>query len=157
MSDHDLVITELDLKIKPPKKKPRKIFLFKRADVDRLRENISSNLEVLRHTECESASELDDLWIKFKSTILDAVEQNVPSKNISGRWHVPWLTPSLKRAICKKQRLYRKAKQLQTHESWAKFKNFRKATKSKLLESYNDYAGADPGEVKWVNLHPPFF
>ena len=139
MSDHDLVITELDLKIKPPKKKPRKIFLFKRADVDRLRENISSNLEVLRHTECESASELDDLWIKFKSTILDAVEQNVPSKNMSGRWHVPWLTPCLKRAIRKKQRLYRKAKQLQAHESWAKFKNFRKATKSKLLEAYNDY------------------
>ena len=48
MSDHDLVITELDHKIKPPKKKPRKIFLFKRADVDRLRDNISSNLEVLR-------------------------------------------------------------------------------------------------------------
>ena len=88
MSDHDLVITELDLKIKPPKKKRRKIFLFKRADVDRLRDNISSNLEVLRQIECESASKLDDLW----STILDAVEQNVPSKNISGRWHVPWLT-----------------------------------------------------------------
>ena len=139
MSDHDLVITELDLKIKPPKKKPRKIFLFKRADVDRLRESISSNLEVLRHIECESASELDDLWIKCKSTILDAVEQNVPSKNISGRWHVPWLTPSLKRAIRKKQRLYRKAKQRKTHESWAKFKNFRKATKSKLLEAYNGY------------------
>jgi len=139
MSDHDLVVTELDLKIKPPKKKPRKIFHFKRADVDRLRDNISSNLEVLRLIECESASELDDLWIKFKSTILDAVEQNVPSKNISGRWHVPWFTPSLKRVIRKKQRLYRKAKQLQTHESWAKFKNFRKATKSQLLEAYNDY------------------
>ena len=138
MSDHDLVNSELDLKIKPPKKKPRKIFLFKRADVDRLRDNISSNLEVLRHIECESASELDDLWIKFKSTpILDAVGQSVPSKNISGRWHVPWLTPSLERAIRKKQRLYRKAKQLQTQESWVKFKNFRKATESKLLGAYN--------------------
>ena len=88
MSDHDLVITELDHKIKPPKKKPRKIFLFKRADVDRLRDNISSNLQVLRQIECDSTSELDDLWC----TTLDAVEQNVPSKNISGRWHVPWLT-----------------------------------------------------------------
>ena len=32
------------------------------------------------------------------------------------RWHVPWLTLPLKGAIRKKQRLYRKAKQLQTHE-----------------------------------------
>ena len=139
MSDHDLVINELDLKMKPPKKKPRKIFLFKRADGETLRDNISNNLEVLGHIECESASKLDDLWIKLKSTILDAVEQNVPTKNIFGRWHVPWLIPSLKRAIRKKQCLYRKAKQLQTHESWAKFKSFRKASKSKLLEAYNDY------------------
>ena len=48
------------------------------------------------------------------------------------RWHVPWLTSPLKRAIRKKQRLYRKAKQLQTHEK-KKEKN-RKATKSKLLK-----------------------
>jgi len=41
MSDHDLVVTELVLKIKPPKKKPRKIFLFKRPDVGSLRDNIS--------------------------------------------------------------------------------------------------------------------
>ena len=51
-----------------------------------------------------------------KSTILKADEQYVPYKKISGRWHVPWLTPPLKRAIRKKQRLYRKAKHLQTHE-----------------------------------------
>ena len=82
MSDH-----ELDFKMKPPKKKPRKIFLFKRADVDVY--SISNYLEALRSIECESASELDDLWVKFKSTILKAVEQCVPRKKISRRWHVP--------------------------------------------------------------------
>ena len=51
MSDHDLVITELDLKIKPPKKKRRKIFLFKRADVERLRDSISNDVEALRSIE----------------------------------------------------------------------------------------------------------
>ena len=42
------------------------------------------------------------------------------------RWHVPWLTLPLKGAIRKKQRLYRKAKQLQTHE-----KKKQKSTKNK--------------------------
>ena len=84
MSDHDLVITELDLKMKPPKKKPRKIFLFKRADVERLGDSISNDVEALCTIECKSASELDDLWAKFKSTILKAVEQYVPHKKISG-------------------------------------------------------------------------
>ena len=80
MSDHDLVITELDLKIKPPKKKPRKIFLFKRADVERLRDSISNDVEALRSIEWKSASELDDLWAQFESTILKAIEQYVPYK-----------------------------------------------------------------------------
>ena len=83
MSDHDLVITELDLKMKPPKKKPRKVFLFKRADVERLRDSISNDLEALRSIEWKSASELDDLWAKFESTILKAIEQYVPYKKNS--------------------------------------------------------------------------
>ena len=122
MSDHILVLTELELKTKPLKRKPRKIFLFKRADVERLRDSISNDLEALRSTECESASELE-------STILKAVEEYVPQKKIPGHWHGPWLTQPPKRVIRKKERLYRKAKQLQTHESWAKFK---KATKRSL-------------------------
>ena len=44
MSDHILVLTELELKTKPLKRKPRKIFLFKRADVERLRDSISNDL-----------------------------------------------------------------------------------------------------------------
>ena len=64
----------------------------------------SDDLEALRSIECESASELDDIWVEFKSTILRAVDQYVPHKKISERWHVPWLTPPLKRAIRKKQR-----------------------------------------------------
>ena len=26
-----------------------------------------------------------------------------------------------------------------------------------LKDPKNEVAGADPGEVKWVNFHPPFF
>ena len=50
------------------------------------------------------------------------------------RWHVPWLTSPLKRAIRKKQRLYRKAKQLQTHE-----KKKQKSNKEQAFKTCNDY------------------
>lgn len=49
----------------------------------------SDDLEALRSIECESASELDDIWVEFKSTILRAVDQYVPHKKIPERWHVP--------------------------------------------------------------------
>ena len=50
------------------------------------------------------------------------------------RLHVPWLTPPLKRAIRKKQRLNRKAKQLQAHE-----KKKQKSNKELAFKTYNDY------------------
>ena len=50
------------------------------------------------------------------------------------RWHVPWLISPLKRAIRKKQRLYRKAKQLQTNE-----KKKQKSNKEQAFKTYNAY------------------
>ena len=52
------------------------------------------------------------------------------------RWHVPWLTSPLKRAIRKKQRLHRKAKQLQTHVK--KNKN-QKSNTEQAFKTYNAY------------------
>ena len=52
------------------------------------------------------------------------------------RWHVPWLTSPLKRAIRKKQRLHRKAKQLQTHVK--KNKNQKRNTEQ-AFKTYNAY------------------
>ena len=70
--------------------------------------------------------------MKPSPTILKAVEQYVITyKKISGRWHVTWLTPPLKRAIRKQQRLYRKAKQLQTH------KKEQKSNKEQAFKTYD--------------------
>ena len=46
---------------------------------------------------------------------------------------VAYTTP--KESYSEKNSVSRKAKQLQTHESWAKLKKFRKTTKSKLYET----------------------
>ena len=42
MSDHDCIITDLNLKVTRPKTRPRKIFLYKRANVDEMKEEIES-------------------------------------------------------------------------------------------------------------------
>ena len=61
-------------------------------------------------------------------------------QNISlRRWNVPWITPSLRKLIRKKQRSYNLAKKTNDRQDWKKFKDLRKASKHKLAEARNNY------------------
>ena len=99
--------------------KPRKIFLYKRASVDNLKEEIEDAwLKFSNNQQREQPNEnnnppilnAEDACSYFKCTILTALERNVPTKHLTGRWNVPWITPSLRKLIRKKQRSYNLAK-----------------------------------------------
>ena len=47
MSDHDIVITDPNLEIQPSKKKQRKVFFYKKANVEALKNNIQQSLNDL--------------------------------------------------------------------------------------------------------------
>ena len=67
-----------------------------------------------------------------------AIKNHVPTKTISGRWNLPWITPGLRRLMRKKQRVYNLAKRMQNPQHWQKFKELRKTwsrkKKKNLLE-----------------------
>ena len=100
MSDHDIVITDLNLKIQPIKKKQRKVFFYKKANVEALKKVIQQSLNDLT-SNAESDLSVEDEWSAFKATVTNAMSNHVPHKNISGRWNVPWMTAAIRRAIRK--------------------------------------------------------
>ena len=51
-----------------------------------------------------------------------AIKNHVPTKTISSRWNLPWITPGLRRLMRRKQRVYNLAKRLQNPQHWKKFK-----------------------------------
>ena len=55
-------------------------------------------------------SDIDTKWQHIKETLTSTIDKHVPSKMSSKRYHVPWITKSLKRLSRKKQRLYNQAK-----------------------------------------------
>ena len=68
MSDHNVIITDVNLKAKSAKKKPRKVLLYKKADMDGLKTFIKDKLSektIGSHISSEN-------WNYLKRTITEA-------------------------------------------------------------------------------------
>ena len=137
MSDHTVVITDLHLKAKPPRKAKRKVYVHRKADNEKLKEEFRAAWVKFQ------ASNPNDKSVEqnsnfFSRTVLLAVENHVLIKTISGRWNLSWITPMLRRLMRKKQQVYNLAKRSQNPKHWKKFKDLRKIWKQSLQKAHND-------------------
>ena len=118
MSDHNVIITDVNLKAKSAKKKPRKVLLYKKADMDGLKTFIKDKLSektIGSHISSEN-------WNYLKRTITEAISKFVPQKTFEGKQHVPWITTHIKRLIRRRQRRYIAAKKHNTNKIGRKTK-----------------------------------
>jgi len=137
MSDHRVVIADLDLKAKLNKKKHRKVYLYKKGNMDGVRQELAQCFP--RFNEEHSDSSVEDSWSAFKTIMNGAMEKHIPQKTLSGRWDIPWMTRDIKKQIRLKQRLYKKAKNTRLHTDWAKFKAKQVAVKNLLAQAHEDH------------------
>ncbi|XP_072041206.1 uncharacterized protein [Amphiura filiformis] len=128
MSDHDAIpVITINTRAKKSKCKPHKIFLYKKADVEGLLKEIremSSNF--VKKNICETT---ENLWAEFKERVLLAVNNNVPSKMVSGNKLSPWINQSLKRKYKQKQRAFNSMRKNPTTKTEAAFKEIRSEIK----------------------------
>ena len=75
----------------------------------------------------------------FREAVNNILDKNIPSKNLNGKWNLPWINQSLKRQIRKKQRMYTKAKGTNKWEDWKKYRQFRNKTKRNIKKQYCTY------------------
>ena len=72
-ADHDLVYIEYDVKAKRIKQASRKIYLYNQADMTGLRDHMSQFKESYL-SEDHSHMSVNEMWVKFKTCFLEAVE-----------------------------------------------------------------------------------
>ena len=96
ISDHSSVMAEVALKAKISKKKPRKVYMYGKADPEDLKRN-STRLRdsFLAASSGRSAS---DNWAHFTKSLMDIIDKLVPQKIVREHHDLPWLNKS----ICKK-------------------------------------------------------
>ena len=134
MSDHMILLSDIQVNVRLARKKARKIYIYRKGNMENLKDDMTKLL-----SEFQGDQSVEELWNIFTSKLLSSIKKNMPSKMISERWNIPWMTNTVRRMIRKKQRLYNKAKRTGREEDWKVFKSLTKAIKAKLAKAHNEY------------------
>ena len=94
----------METRVYHQKSKPRKCFIYKKADWTAMHKDISNfnnNIE----TVTKEGNNVNILWNTFKMKLLESLEKNIPSKEIKGNKNISWIRRKEKKMIKKKQAL----------------------------------------------------
>ena len=123
LGDHQSAILA-DIECHPKKQKPisRKIYLWKKANHELLRETIQQNVESFIATN-DIRTPVNTLWEKFSFFVSNTQDKYVPSKMSSVRYSQSWFTSHCKKLVRKKKNLYQKAKKSKLSIDWDKYRS----------------------------------
>ena len=151
ISDHDITITDLDIRPQYVKQKKRKVYKYNKANWEAIAselEETSNKLKGNKHLT------VDEMWNMFKTEINNSVEKNVPSKFVKGNYSPPWLNRKLRNKLRKKAKLYKKAK---SSKNWDKYKSFQKACKKSFRKAEQEYIVRSINKGFEENNNKPFW
>ena len=106
---HHAVYVELDISLTRRKKKPRKIYSYKKADWEKMKAHMKeAGDNILRDT--TEATPVDNILSSFTIALQKAIDMYVPTRMSKSREKSPWISPETKRLIRKQRDLFRKQK-----------------------------------------------
>ena len=144
ISDHDIVLFTVNTSCRRKKNVKRKIFIRKKADSTRIKEELT---KLLFYMDTRDFNSIDDKWSCFEDNIHRIMDSCIPSKWTSSRYNLPWFNHSLKRLASRKQRLYNKAKTSGKQNDWKAFCVARKLMHKRLKEARKAYISDNLGEA----------
>ena len=109
LADHDIVITEANIRAKWNRTPKRKILLYSKANTDKISEDMSRFRTSFLSTG-NPVRNAESMWSLIKNALSKTTSENIPTKTISGRFSAPWFGPHLKRLRRKVQRAYNRTK-----------------------------------------------
>ena len=124
-ADHDIVYVEYDIKAKRIQQTPRMIFLYKRADMDGLRDHLARYRDTFLSSD-HSTMSVNDMWVSFKSEVNAAIERFLPTK----------MTKTRQFTIRKRGKLYFRARKSSSTDVNNHYKRFRAHVQKVIRDAY---------------------
>lgn len=107
-SDHDIVFVECNISLKRQRKPTRTIFKYRQSNWDKIKIDIKEMTDnMLRNYKTK---DIDQTWNYFKNTLLKTINENIPTKTITSKMKLPWITNQLRLQINRNKRLHTKCK-----------------------------------------------
>ena len=114
--DHDMVVTDCELRPIYNRPKPRKTFQFSKANWDKIECATKKFRSAFEKTFSQNTVETN--WCLFRDVVHSTIQDVVPLKNKTTRYNLPLLTPKIKHLVRKKHRSYDKAKKSGLDSDW---------------------------------------
>ena len=87
-ADHDILYPKYYIKARRIKQDSGKNYLYKRADMVRLKDHMTQFKDAYL-SEDHSHTSVNDMWVKFKTGFVEAVERFIPAKMTNTKYSVP--------------------------------------------------------------------
>ncbi|KAI8515811.1 hypothetical protein Bbelb_066240 [Branchiostoma belcheri] len=145
ISDHDMVLVDVNLALKQNRKPKRKVYIRTKADEPAIKKNLTDYATNF-HKRTQDMS-VTQKWSDFKDKMKDTMNKHIPSKITSSRYNLPWFNRNLRRHCRKKQRLYNKAKKTGQEEDWNKYKRVKKGVQKSIRQAHSKYVADILGEA----------
>ena len=97
------------------------------------------------HSDTRSVQENFDLLTSF---IQDSADKHIPSKTSRSVSSIPWITPEIRRKICRKNKTHAKAKKTGSSKLRSKFETLRREIKADVRKQHDLYVNNLVGDVK---------
>jgi len=138
ISDHDIVLTDVNILTARRKPVARLIHLWKKADLESMTSDLTNF--TTRFTSSNNASTpINNLWDTFKKECTAAINKHVPSKMTSTRYSQPWCNRTIRRLSRRKKRAYKRARKSNSEKDWTTYKTIQKATRTECKTAHNKY------------------
>ncbi|XP_072014731.1 uncharacterized protein [Amphiura filiformis] len=139
ISDHDgIPSVTINIKPKVNKSKPRKVFLYHKANQDQIKSDLTQLSQDFESMDVDQQT-VDQLWSDFCDSINETMDKNIPSKFVSGSKISPWINGRIKRRLKQKQRAYNHANKTENPDDWDRFRSLRREVSKETRQVYRKY------------------
>ena len=132
----------------PNKKTRRKVYLYQKGDYESMRKD---TLEFAKEKYFNGHSDTRSVQENFgllTSLIQDSADKYIPSKTSRSVSSIPWITPEIRRKICRKNKTHAKAKKTGVSKLRSKFETLRREIKADVRKQHELYVNNLVGDVK---------
>ncbi len=130
VSDHSIVVAELNLRTQRKRIPKRKVYIRSKADIEGMKKDIKDFAQ--GYFENSSIQTPQQKWDKIEQTLNDTMERRIPSRLTTSRYNLPWFQRNHRRMSRRKQRAYKKAKRTGNPNDWDNYTSIQKKFKSEL-------------------------
>ena len=153
ISDHDIIVTDFDVKTQYQNKQRRQIYQFARADWESLNDDFNTMSNKIK-AQYNTGACTESLWSTFKNTLTESIDKHIPSKMSYSLCNLPWLNGKLHRQLKRKRRLYKKAKET---NNWTIYKFIPKTCRRSMRKAEWEYINNTITQGLQTNNSKPFW